>query len=75
MQGTSGQLIFTVNLDIQFQLDTYKVERIRSQRVIAPKLLAKHSTGAYHLPNIMAEFVRLLALCAGEFDSFGIVLR
>ncbi|MEM8911528.1 MAG: hypothetical protein AAGC97_07130 [Planctomycetota bacterium] len=65
-----SEMMFAINLDNQLQFQTNKVERVDAEWVLSTELLAKHPSGANHLPHIPSEFVGLLALVTGKLNSF-----
>jgi hypothetical protein len=65
-------MIFSINLNVQLQIQTDKIERVRPKWMLSPKLLTEKSTSPKKLPDIGRKLVRLLALIASEFDSFGL---
>jgi len=46
-----GEMVFAVNLDIQFQIQANEIKRVMSERMLASEFRTKDPTSAYHLPN------------------------
>ncbi len=69
-----GQMILPVDLNIQLQIQTNKVQRVRANRMLAAKLLTKQPPRTNQLPNILSELIELFSLIASEFDPIRITV-